>query len=576
MTDRSQAKPFEQDLLGIVFCALGGFVAVSIVLAWMGQEPIGDLWSLPIQSLVAALGPFAALLFSVGLAVLGTMLFLRATSMASLRLLLGLSAAAIGLSLLAGILGQGGGLGHVFPELLPGGKVLAGVLGLAVLWLGLVLASPGSRKAGGSEVVQRVGLTTRSESREASVSAAEAALLTRESPPARTGSLGLVTPLPRGTGSPARPAGARPASEPTRRTDEPSVRPLTPAQPVRPLVTVATPIEEAGATSPAAAEAPPAPSWEQEESTDPFSGLATPLEESSRAIGEDVAEDVEEPEPDVAEDETLVAEVEESAELEEEDEASDDEEGDDEEEEGELVAEDDSAEVEEEEYEDEDEAELEEAAELDDPEDGTEEEELESEEGEALELEASDDEESVEAEEIEAESAADELPLATQALVDAAEPRTGEVPAEAPPVRASWEQIGLFDEDEETSAPAPRPARPARVPRKPAAAATKEPAGEEAGFTLEPAARAARGEEPVEAGERDWSRLVHEAGCLFLDENRVAVSMLQRRFSIEFDAACRVLDELQEAGLIGPYMGGRTRDILLTRDEWLAQAPRVS
>lgn len=557
MTDRSQAKPFEQDVLGILFCALGGFVAVSIVLAWMGQEPKGDLWSLPIQSLVAALGPFAALLFSVGLAGLGTMLFLRATSMPSLRLLLGLSAAAIGLSLLAGILGAGGGLGAVFPGLLTGGEVLAGVLGLAVLWLGLVLASPGARQATGAEVVQRVGLTTRSESREASVSAAEAALLTREASSARSGSLGVVTPLPRGAASPARPGGVRPVSEsPTRRVEEPSVRPLTPAAPVRPLAAaVAAPLAEQDVTS--STEAPPAPSWEQEESEDPFSGIAVPLEEA------------------VTEDEELVDEIEESDEVEEEelDEAAEleDEAGSDEsdesdeeaEEDDELVAEDDTDESDDEEYEDEsdeeedlEEEDLEEAAELEDEE--SEEEEQESEE----------DEEALEEE----EGAEEELPLAAQALLDAAAAETEEAPVTAAPARASWEQIGLFDEAEEPASSA-APVRSAPRPRKTPASPAK-PA--DPSFTLEPAARATSTEEPAKAGPKDWSRLVHQAGCLFLDENRVAVSMLQRRFSIEFDEACRVLDELQEAGLIGPYMGGRTRDILLTRDEWLAQAPRVS
>ena len=42
---------------------------------------------------------------------------------------------------------------------------------------------------------------------------------------------------------------------------------------------------------------------------------------------------------------------------------------------------------------------------------------------------------------------------------------------------------------------------------------------------------------------------------------------------LDFDQACAVLDQLQERGLIGPYMGGRTRDILLTPEEWLVQAP---
>ena len=81
----------------------------------------------------------------------------------------------------------------------------------------------------------------------------------------------------------------------------------------------------------------------------------------------------------------------------------------------------------------------------------------------------------------------------------------------------------------------------------------------------------------AEAGARDeaFEELVHRAGCLILEENRVAVSMLERKFDMDFDRACEVLDRLQRQGLIGPYMGGRTRDILLTREEWMAQAPRA-
>ena len=68
-------------------------------------------------------------------------------------------------------------------------------------------------------------------------------------------------------------------------------------------------------------------------------------------------------------------------------------------------------------------------------------------------------------------------------------------------------------------------------------------------------------------GER--RRVLIEAGCLFVDRGRVAVSMLQKEYGMDFDAACVVLDDLQELGLIGPYLGGQRRDILLTRDQWM-------
>jgi S-DNA-T family DNA segregation ATPase FtsK/SpoIIIE len=64
---------------------------------------------------------------------------------------------------------------------------------------------------------------------------------------------------------------------------------------------------------------------------------------------------------------------------------------------------------------------------------------------------------------------------------------------------------------------------------------------------------------------------LQKAGALFVHEGRVAVSLLQRQLGLEFDDACTVLDELQDAGLIGPYKGGQKRDILLTAEEWAAR-----
>jgi DNA segregation ATPase FtsK/SpoIIIE-like protein len=55
---------------------------------------------------------------------------------------------------------------------------------------------------------------------------------------------------------------------------------------------------------------------------------------------------------------------------------------------------------------------------------------------------------------------------------------------------------------------------------------------------------------------------------LFLERGRVAVSMLQRTFDLDFKEATALLDQLQQAGLIGPYLGGQKRDILLSADEW--------
>lgn len=58
------------------------------------------------------------------------------------------------------------------------------------------------------------------------------------------------------------------------------------------------------------------------------------------------------------------------------------------------------------------------------------------------------------------------------------------------------------------------------------------------------------------------------AGRVLVRQGRVAVSVLQQELDMEFDEACELLDQLQAEGLIGPYKGGKKRDILLSEEEW--------
>ena len=144
----------------------------------------------------------------------------------------------------------------------------------------------------------------------------------------------------------------------------------------------------------------------------------------------------------------------------------------------------------------------------------------------------------------------------------------------------------LEDEDDEESASseveeAPEPevileprrrarsAQPARAPRTAAAAAPADvkPAASKPAASMPAAAKPAAAK--VSTVELDpESDLLFRAGALFIQRGRVAVSMLQRDFSLDFKQATALLDQLQEAGLIGPYLGGQRRDILLTLEEW--------
>ena len=154
--------------------------------------------------------------------------------------------------------------------------------------------------------------------------------------------------------------------------------------------------------------------------------------------------------------------------------------------------------------------------------------------------------------------------------------------AEAAPVEAKagkkdgsgdedYDGPGLFDELEEE--PVDEPVAEAEAEEAPDPQGESEPESEPE-VELEPAPRAEDAPKvpvAVSAGD-DRERQVFECGLLFVEEGRVAVSMLQKRFAMDFKEATAILDDLQERGLIGPYLGGKKRDILLTREEWMERA----
>lgn len=47
-------------------------------------------------------------------------------------------------------------------------------------------------------------------------------------------------------------------------------------------------------------------------------------------------------------------------------------------------------------------------------------------------------------------------------------------------------------------------------------------------------------------------------------ENKATVSLLQRRMNIGYSAAARIMDKLEELGVVGPYKGSEPREVLPT------------
>jgi S-DNA-T family DNA segregation ATPase FtsK/SpoIIIE len=68
--------------------------------------------------------------------------------------------------------------------------------------------------------------------------------------------------------------------------------------------------------------------------------------------------------------------------------------------------------------------------------------------------------------------------------------------------------------------------------------------------------------------------LVEQAITILKKDQRASASLLQRRLRIGYPRAARLLDQLEEMGVVGPSMGGgRDRDVLLEPDEESDDAP---
>lgn len=66
----------------------------------------------------------------------------------------------------------------------------------------------------------------------------------------------------------------------------------------------------------------------------------------------------------------------------------------------------------------------------------------------------------------------------------------------------------------------------------------------------------------------DVDEYFEEAGRFVIDSGRAAAGQLQRRFSIGFNRAGRIIDQLNKAGVVGPAVGTKPRQVLMTMEEF--------
>ena len=71
--------------------------------------------------------------------------------------------------------------------------------------------------------------------------------------------------------------------------------------------------------------------------------------------------------------------------------------------------------------------------------------------------------------------------------------------------------------------------------------------------------------------ELEGDELLPAAVEVVLETGQASVSMLQRRLKLGYARAARIVDEMEEKGIVGPFQGSKPRAILITKEEWAAR-----
>ncbi|MBE6928531.1 MAG: DNA translocase FtsK [Ruminococcaceae bacterium] len=70
------------------------------------------------------------------------------------------------------------------------------------------------------------------------------------------------------------------------------------------------------------------------------------------------------------------------------------------------------------------------------------------------------------------------------------------------------------------------------------------------------------------APDKDGDELLPAAVEVIFETGQASASMLQRRLKLGYARAARIVDELQERGIVGPFEGAKPRQLLITREQW--------
>lgn len=82
-----------------------------------------------------------------------------------------------------------------------------------------------------------------------------------------------------------------------------------------------------------------------------------------------------------------------------------------------------------------------------------------------------------------------------------------------------------------------------------------------------------------ESGKMDTNSYcndLNDAAKIVISTQSVSTTLLQRKLKIGYSKAARLMDELEELGVIGPFEGSKPRTVIMSYDEWIKKYEKLS
>lgn len=67
----------------------------------------------------------------------------------------------------------------------------------------------------------------------------------------------------------------------------------------------------------------------------------------------------------------------------------------------------------------------------------------------------------------------------------------------------------------------------------------------------------------------DEDELLPQAITIVCESGQASVSMLQRRLKLGYSRAARLIDQMEQRGIVGPFEGSKPRQVLISKEDWM-------